>query len=265
MWNTALASRSGGGSAARGLDASAVAVGLGLLLWTPLALARWRVDAHVWPYLALSAAFELAYFAALSAAYARAPAPAVYPVARGAAPVLLLAATVLVGAAVPAWTALAVVAIGAGIALTARGFADRRSVPAALPVAACIAGYTIVDARGLHHADPATYLWLVMLPVSAVLLGLRLGRPGGASALRAQFAFGTVLVGVGIYGAYGLTLAALALVPAAGVPAVAAVRETGILFVVVIGWLTARARPTLSPVIGAALVFAGVALLGTAF
>jgi uncharacterized membrane protein len=183
-----------------------------------------------------------------------------------------LPATVLLGAPVPVWTTLAVVAIGAGIALTARGFADRRAMLAALPVAACIAGYTFVDARGLHHADPATYLWLVMLPVSAVLLGVRLGRaggasgrPGGGSALRAQLTFGTVLVGVGIYGAYGLTLAALALVPTAGVPAVAAVRETGILFVVVIGWLTARARPTLSPVIGAALVFAGVALLGAAF
>jgi drug/metabolite transporter (DMT)-like permease len=259
VWNTALASRP------RGLDTSAVAVGLGLLLWTPLALARWRVDAHVWPYVLLSAAFELAYFWALTAAYARAPAPAVYPVARGAAPVLLLPATVLFGTGVPAWTALAVLAIGAGIVLTARGAGSRGATLAALPVAVCIAGYTFVDARGLHHADPATYLWLVMVPVVVGLAGARLARPGGPAALRSQFTFGTALVGVGIYGAYGLTLAALALVPASGVPAVAAVRETGILFVVVIGWVTARTRPAVSPSVGAALVFAGVALLGIAF
>ena len=128
-------------------------------------------------------------------------------------------------------------------------------------MAACIAGYTFVDARGLHHADPATYLWLVMLPVVAVLLAVRAGRPDGRSALWAQVTPGTVLVGLGIFAAYGLVLAALALVPAAGVPAVAAARESGVLFVVVLGWLTARGRPKPWPAVGAVLVFAGVALL----
>src|SRR2546423_15239733 len=69
-WNVLLS------RAPRGLDTTAVATALGLVAWTPLALARWRVDRGVWPYLLGSAAFELVYFAPLNLAYARAPADA---------------------------------------------------------------------------------------------------------------------------------------------------------------------------------------------
>src|SRR5262245_6538913 len=95
-WNVGLS------RAPRGHDTTAVALTIGLLAWTPLALARWRVEAEVWPYVLASAAFELAYFAALNAAYARAPAHAVYPVARGLAPALLLPVAAAGGAQVPA-------------------------------------------------------------------------------------------------------------------------------------------------------------------
>src|SRR2546430_7687648 len=165
-WNVLLA------RVPRGYDTTAVAVTVGLVAWAPLALARWRVDRAVWPYLLLSAAFELAYFAALNLAYARAPAHATYPVARGLAPVLLLPVAVLAGGRVPARAGLAVAAISAGILLGAWGSADRRALGYALPVAGCIAGYTFVDPPGLHHADPATYLWLTMIPVGGVLLAV---------------------------------------------------------------------------------------------
>jgi hypothetical protein len=212
----------------------------------PLAVARWRVDRGVWPYLLLSTAFELGYWAALNRAYARAPAQVTYPVARGLAPVLLLGAT---GRA-PAWAALAVGVISGGILLTTVRAVDRRALAYALPVAVCIAGYTFVDARGLHHADPATYLWLSMAPVVAVLLMTR--RIG---ALRRELRPVTLAVGLGVFGAYGLTLTALALVSAAQVPAVAAVRESSILFVL------ALTRPSRLAALGGLLVFGGVVLL----
>src|SRR2546430_6739513 len=211
----------------RGLDTSGVAAALGLVAWTPLALARWRVDRGVWPYLLVSAAFELGYFAALNRAYARAPAHATYPVARGLAPVLLLVAS---GRA-PASAGLAVGAISGGILLTTWRAVDRRALAYAVPVAVCIAGYTFVDARGLRHADPATYLWLAMVPVVVVLLVSRTVAGRGVGALRREVRPVTLAVGLGVFGAYGLTLTALALVSAAQVPAVAAVRESSILFV----------------------------------
>lgn len=269
-WNVLLA------RVPRGHDTTAVALALGLIALAPVALARWRVDSGVWPYVLLSAAFELMYFAALNLAYTRAPAHAAYPVARGLAPVLLLPAALVTGARPPLWAGLGVGAISAGILLTTRGSADRRALGYAVPVAICVAGYTFVDSVGVRHADPATYLWLTMVPVAAVMLVARTAAGRGVAALRAELRPSTFVVGLGVFGAYGLVLAALATVTAGQVPAVAAVRETGILFVVALSWWPASRRPAIAPPepgrprrprpaltagAGAVLVFAGVVAL----
>jgi hypothetical protein len=257
-WNVLLA------RAPRGLDATAVGLAIGLVVWTPVALARWRVDVSVWPYVLTSAALELAYFAVLTRAYAVAPAHAVYPVARGLAPVLLLAGVVAGGARPGLAAGLGVLAISAGVLATARGQADRRSTVAALPVAFCIAGYTYVDSLGLRHADAAPYLWLVMVPTCAVLLVERVAR-GGLAPLWARVRPDTVVFGLGVYAAYGLTLVALGLVTLRQAPAVAALRETSILFVIGLAWLAARRgpnpRPTVATAVGAVLVLGGVMAL----
>jgi drug/metabolite transporter (DMT)-like permease len=204
-----------------------------------------------------SAVLELGYFVALTYAYARAPAHAVYPVARGLAPALLLVAVALTGDGVSAPAAAGVGVICTGVLLTAWGEVIRRAVLAAVPVAACIAGYTSVDGRGVHHADPAVYLWLVMAPVA---LGLLASRRWGD--LRAQLTWPTLVVGIGLFGAYGLTLLALSLVPLAQVPVVAALRESSILFVLALSWLgLGRTRPSAATALGAALVFGGVVTL----
>lgn len=255
-WNMLLA------RVPRGSDTTAVALALGLLAWTPVALSRWRVDSGVWPYVWASAALELVYFGALNFAYARVPAHAAYPVARGLAPVFLLPIAAASGGRLPVWAGVGVAAISAGVLLTSWGEADRRAVGYAVPVAVCIAAYTIIDSRGLHHADPATYLWLTMIPVAAVLLMVRVVAGRGTGALRAQLRPWTLAMGVGIFGAYGLVLAALAMVSVTQVPAVAAVRESSIVFVIALSWLpTSRARPTMATALGAVLVFAGVAAL----
>ena len=56
----------------------------------PAAL-TWRMDAEVWPYVAGSAAFEIGYVATLAGALRRGDLSVVYPLARGSAPVLVLA------------------------------------------------------------------------------------------------------------------------------------------------------------------------------
>jgi drug/metabolite transporter (DMT)-like permease len=269
LWNVLLA------RAPRGFDATAVGSALGFLAWAPLALTHWRVDGEVWPYLLLSAAFQVAYVVVLNLAYARVPAHAAYPVARGLAPVLLLAVAVLAGARVSAWAGFGVAIISAGVLLTASGAANRRAFVSALPVAVSLAGYTFITSRGLHHADPTTYLWLSMVPVVTGGVGIRLAIGRGTAALRAQLRPATLVMGLGMFGAHGLTLAALAMVTAAQVPAVAAIRETGILFVVALSWLAARrsqaepsdvvparsAGPSVATALAAALVFTGVAVL----
>ncbi|MGK5681399.1 hypothetical protein [Actinoplanes sp. URMC 104] len=246
--------------APEGFDGAIAGNALGLLALTPLALARWRVEDAAWGWVAVSACLSVTYFLLLNVAYARTPVHAAYPVARGLAPVLLLAVALAAGDEVPAWAAPGVLVVSAGVLLTASG-ATRRSVAAAAPVAVSLACYTYVASLGLRHADPATYLWLSMAPLVVVSTAVRLAtRP---AALRAQVRPATFVIGLGSVGAHVLTLAALALVAAAQVPAVAALRETGILFVVALSWLTGG-RPSASAFAGSALVFAGVAVLALA-
>jgi hypothetical protein len=78
------------------------------------------------------------------------------------------------GGGVPTLAGVGVLAISAGVLLTAWGEADRKAVLAAIPVAVCIAAYTFLDGHGVRHADPATYLWLTMAPVALALLVTRL-------------------------------------------------------------------------------------------
>jgi drug/metabolite transporter (DMT)-like permease len=229
--------------------AVAVALLAGSALAAPFAIATWEVDKQALPFAGASIALELGYMAALAAAYARGPLSFTYPVARGLAPILVLALAPVVGA-VPG-----VLAIAAGVVLLARrdDRIDRRQVALTLAVAACIAGYTVVDDRALLHADPLPYLWLILTP-TAVLYALAIG----ARRVREAISPGAIVAGIGMYAAYGLTLAAL---DRADPAPVAAVRETSVVLGTLLAGVVLNERVGPRTVAGAILVTAGVALL----
>ncbi|WP_433788430.1 hypothetical protein [Actinoplanes sp. CA-252034] len=252
LWNVLFARQS------RGVAALAVTNAAGLVVWAPVALARWRVEAEAWPYLLVSAACQVYYLVVLRRAYTRVPAHTVYPVARGLGPVLVLAATTAGGAPVP-WSAfLAVALISTGIATTATGAVNGRVLAAAFPVAVSAAAYPFVAGYGLRHADPATYLWLSTAPLTVGTLAIALVT--ARAELRPALRPGTVATGAGMVVSGGLLMAALAMVEPAQVPAIAALRETGVLFVIPLSWLIDRTFAR-SAAVGAVLVFAGAALL----
>ena len=239
--------------------ATTVALVVGVLLFAPVAVATWRVEAEAIPWITASAVLELAYFLLLARAYQRSDLSLVYPIARGTAPVLVLAGATLAGAALGAWQALGVVSVGVGIVLVrgVRGPVDRRGVVLSVAIAALIAGYTLVDKEGIEHASTFAYLELVLAPVAVVALVLQLATQG-TERTRAAVTGAPVLAGALSFVAYGLALAALELASAA---AVAAVRETGILFAVGFGAIALRERVGAARAAGAALVVAGVALV----
>src|SRR3954454_2958531 len=171
LWNLLLA------RARDSEAATAVALIVGTLVFAPVAALTWELDSGVWPYLAASAALEIAYFALLAAAYDRGELSVVYPVARGSAPLLVaLFSAVLRGTALHTLTVLGVALIALGIVLV-RGFrgGDAGQLACALAIGATIASYTLFDKAGLHHARPFTYLELVVLP-SAVVYPLWISR-----------------------------------------------------------------------------------------
>lgn len=218
------------------------------------ALATWRVDGSAWPYIAGSAALELAYLALLAAAYRHYELSLVYPLARGLAPVLALAVVVAATAARPSAGEIAgVVVVAAGILLVRGLRRSGRGVPLAVTIAATIAGYTVVDRYGIRHANAAPYLLLVMAG-PALVYPLLVGRARVRAAVQPVAA----VIGVASAATYLLVLLALRL---ASAPSVSAVRETSVVIAVVLARTFLGEAVGGRRVAGAVLVVAGIALL----
>ena len=243
--------------------ATGVSLAVGALVFAPVAIITWDVDAAAIPYAIASVALELCYFALLATAYQRGPLSVVYPVARGAAPVLVAAVSaVALGVSLSALQILGVLVVAGGIVLV-RGFdrtASGGDLALALATAAAIAAYTLVDKQALEHADPLAYLELVLVPTAAIYLAVSV-RLAGAQAVRRAFDTGAALAGVGMFAAYALTLAALERADAAPV---AAVRESSIVIAALLGATLMHERVGRVRAGGAAAVFAGVVLLALA-
>ncbi|MBV8432527.1 MAG: hypothetical protein JO244_15290, partial [Solirubrobacterales bacterium] len=222
-------------------SSSAVAVTAGVLVFAPVAALTWHLHGAAIPYMVASSTLESVYLVLLASAYTLAAVSFVYPIARGSAPVLVLVLSVVaLGATVSAGSALGVLIVAAGIVLVRgiRGAGRRRDLVLALSVGACIAGYTLVDKRGIRYGNPIAYLEVVFAGM-AVAYVIGVWRLRGAAALRAAVNLRSVLAGVGYFSGYALTLAALRLAPAASV---AAVRESSVVMATGFLALTGRER-----------------------
>jgi len=239
--------------------ATTVALGLSVLLFAPVAVLTWDVDAAALPWIAASALLEIAYFALLTTAYGRSDLSLVYPVARGSAPVLVLVGAAIVGTTIGWIQAVGVLLVGGGIVLVRglSGDADAAGLLLALAIGASIAGYTLVDNEGVEHARVIPYFELVLVPVAIAALTWHAAR-GRLPRVRAAIGWMTFGASIFAFVAYAFVLAALTL---ASAPAVAAVRETSVLFAVALGALVLHEQVDRARAIGAAAVVLGVALV----
>lgn len=218
----------------------------------------------VWLWLLGSGVFHSGYKLFLGYAYEQGDLSRVYPIARGAAPMLVTLISVAALADVIAPVEyLGIFVLGCGIALMARGaFASgesRRLVPLALGSAAMTAGYSLVDGLGARvSGDAVAYVaWLFVLdavfftPVCIALRGTVVLRASPRDWLRGGVA------AMASYGAYAIAVWAMTQAPIA---LVAALRETSILFAVLIGWLALGDRMDQGKATAAVMIVLGVAL-----
>ena len=212
----------------------------------------------------LSSFLETAYLWLLSTAYRRGDLSAVYPIARGSAPLLSVAVgLVLLGERLSAAQLLGVALLLVGIlSVTVAQARGRATVPALLTGVA-IAAYSSVDRIGVRMATPWLYAWLLFtlmaieLPLTIwVASALKLYRqPETPPPTRSQAA----VIGVFFWAGYFLVLWALSLAPLA---VVAPVREVAIVAVAVWGvWRLRERERAAIKVSGAVATLAGVALL----
>ncbi|HMO73605.1 MAG TPA: DMT family transporter, partial [Paracoccaceae bacterium] len=216
------------------------------------------------PWVIAAGCTHFAYKFFLTYAYARGDLSRVYPIARGAAPlVVALAGAAMLPDAVTGGQYLAIAVLGGGILLMARGvFAqgeDRRLLPFALGSAFATATYTLIDGIGGRVSGaPIAYVgWVFVadgLIFSLGMLALR-GRAVLPRDMRAWM-LGSA-ASVASYGAYAVSIWAMTLAPIA---LVAALRETSILFAVLIGWLAFGERMDRGKAVAAAVIVCGVLL-----
>jgi drug/metabolite transporter (DMT)-like permease len=220
-----------------------------------------------WPYLLASTVTELLYGIILAAAYRIGDLSHAYPLMRGTAPLLVaLASTLLVGEHLSrtVWAGVAILS-GAIFFLVFDARARRHSGSAtALAVlnAFIIATYTVIDGVGSRKSgDPVAYsLWLslfIAVPwVGVACLGHRARR---AESLRAELLPG-IVGGACSLASYTLALWAMTRAPIA---AVAAVRETSIVFGTLLGALVLRERVTWVRALSVAAIAASVWVIGS--
>ncbi|HET7678105.1 MAG TPA: EamA family transporter [Candidatus Limnocylindrales bacterium] len=244
--------------------ATAMAVLAGCALVGPVALLTWRVEAAAWPFVAASATLELVYLALLGAAYRRADLSLIYPVARGSAPVLVLAIGVLLLGqltSLPQAVGVGLVALGVllvrGLRAGGAGQARARHVLLALLIALTIAGYTLLDREGVRYASPATY-FLLVLAVPGLVYAAGIAAVKGRGALRAEVSAPTLAASAAMAVSFLAALTALTMAPAASV---SAIRESSVVMATIMAALVLRESVGPARVAGSVLVFAGVALV----
>ena len=214
-------------------------------------------------YLGISVILQVIYFLLISRIYQHCDMSTAYPLMRGSAPLITaVIGTAALGESLSAGAWIGILLVCTGIfSMVVFGTTLRlKENRLAFLNAGIIAGYTVVDGIGVRLSDsPAAYvLWIMLLQVIA-LTGMQLG-----SGKRTFLAYAGrywklgVIGGLGMMGSYGLALWAMTAAP---IVLVAALRETSILFALLISGLLLGEKIPRSKLMGALFIFSGVVMI----
>lgn len=245
------------------LDTATLALGGSLLAALCLPWVGWPAPESL-PWLGVSVLVHIAYFVALVETYRHTDLSVAYPLMRGTAPVFVMLALPFYEGPAGLGLILGVALLCIGVTLPtlvglSRGLVLRKGLGWALFNAVVIACYTILDGIGVRMGgNAAAYtLWLFFLDAWGILLIACWRRPGQLGThLRKRWRFG--LVGaLATVGSYGIVLWAMSV---ASIAAVAAIRETSVIFAALLGaYFLGEAMGRLR--IASALLVAGGAVL----
>jgi drug/metabolite transporter (DMT)-like permease len=217
-----------------------------------------------WGYALLSALLHVGYNLFLVRSYRVGDLGQVYPISRGSSPALItLGAAIFAGENITPGEMLGIALVSGGIiSLAFRGRSlSVPSLPYALGTGCFIAAYSVVDGIGARLSGaPLSYtvwmcaLWGVLMP--AVYIGLRDARslfslrPGTLSAL---------VGGLVSLLAYGIVIYAMNEAP---LGAVSALRETSVLFALLIGYAFLGETLTARRILACAVIASGTLIIG---
>jgi drug/metabolite transporter (DMT)-like permease len=223
----------------------ATLMGTGTVILIPAVFYVDWPSAEAWPFLLASSLLHIGYFGVLIFSYRHGDLSAVYPVARGSSPILIAvgayffaAQTLSVGAAV----GLAVASGGMCLFAFEKGLPTRhlmKPLIMALMVGGFIAAYTVVDGLGLRHSPSAfSYIaWLSFLDGIPLMAWAIIFQGEAFKAYVRTDGRKAMVGGVFSLGAYALVLYVLSI---GSMAHVSALRETSVLFAVVLGAITLK-------------------------
>ena len=223
-------------------------------------------DLASWPYLLGGMFAHFGYQVFLLGAYGKGDLSQVYPIARGAAPLIVTAVSVFALGVVLApieLVAVAVIALGLISMALVRGLDGSRNLPAAklaLITGCFIASYSLIDGLGARVSGSPVgfYAWLGLLNAAVFLVYLWLtDRP----VIARTFTKGLkvlILGGTASFVAYALVVWSFTQAPIA---LVTALRETSIVFAVLIGAFFFDERLDRAKLMAVGAVLLGAALL----
>ncbi|MBN3751718.1 EamA family transporter [Paraburkholderia sp. Tr-20389] len=221
-----------------------------------------------WPCIAASGLVHIFYNVSLVRSYRRSDLAVAYTIARGSSPLLVtLGAAFFAHEAIGPSHALGVAMISGGIiAIALQGqHVSRAGALAALTTGATIALYTVIDGIGVRLSDGQSLAYTAWMFLFYWLMPVLFVAARGLAALwtpvRAQpLSIGSSLVGglVSI-AAYGIVIWAL---QSGAMGAVSALRETSVVFAVLIGQVFLRQTVSGTRWLACLVVAAGAVCLG---
>ena len=218
------------------------------------------------PFIILSALLHIGYEWYLLSAYRFGDLTKVYPIARGTAPILItIVSLIFLGIALSNFEILGIFIISLGILSLslqgAKGIKNRSAVIYALVTGFFIMGYSITDGYGARVSNSfLSYMgWSFILNATIFPIILKINNK--SEIITKTFKEGKKIFFIGgtlsyiVYGIviWGFTQAPIALITA--------LRETSIIFALLIGTFFLKEKFTLLKVIATFIIFFGVALL----
>jgi drug/metabolite transporter (DMT)-like permease len=220
------------------------------------------LPSHAWGWLAASWATHVVYLFALIKAFEGADMMVAYPLFRGIAPTIAAAVAVAVFHEPITWpVGIGVGLVSLGVLATALGrHLDARALGWSLLTGASIALYTVIDAQGVRAAPsaPSYIVWFFLGLGGGIGLMFALWRgPVFVAQAREQWRPGLAAGALSIL-TYGLALWAFRL---GATPRLAALRETSILFGVLIAVVFLKEKATPARLAGVLAIGAGAVVL----
>lgn len=228
-------------------------VALPFIAWFPLP------KGEAWFYILMSASLQVGYSLFLVAAYRHGELGQVYPIVRGTVPLLVtLGGFLFFGEILGAFQTIGVMLVAAGIMSLSLGKtqAATSSLLFAFATGLVIACYSTVDSKGVKFVQqPAAYaMWVLFLYGLMLAVTYAVLRKGISIDVRSSVTWKAFGGGVVAMIAYGLVVIAYSFAPAG---LVTAVRETSVVFAVLIGALFLGERLTVKRLVACLIVALG--------